>query len=216
MFASYIIGINKKPKEESKGSLAVFLFQKLIGLGGMIPLSATPSLLSTYHMDTYRTLGPLMALICILLFWSVGNIVCFVPKRVQSKLKTAVLTIFCVASIHQANQNTTLQAFGDTIEYRFVKANLRQNLSSLKDYKNIHVIFGSYAALITPKHPVVDEFFFPTSRHGNSRYMVVGAMKELGFDQILETWEITVGSEDISDPETPTLFIDFNQIKYFY
>jgi len=138
------------------------------------------------------------------------------PKRIKYKLKTILLVLFCVVSIHQANQNTTIQAFGDTIEYRFVKANLRKNLSSLKDYKNIHVAYGNYAALITPKDPIVDEFFFPTSHHGNSRYMVVAAMRELGFENILETWEITFGPEAISHPEIPTLFIDFSQMEYFY
>lgn len=208
--------LKEKPKEESMATMANFLFQKFLGLGGMVPLSAAPTLLSTYDLDTYRTLGPLISIICILLFWSLGNITNFVPKQIQVKLKTVFLAAFCIASIHQANQNVTLQAFGDTIEYRYIKASLRQNLNTLKNFKNIHVAHGGYSALITPQPPIVDEFFFPTSRHGNARMMVIGAMKELGFSQVLKTWHITVGSHVDFEPSKSTLLIDFSKIEFFY
>jgi outer membrane lipoprotein-sorting protein len=205
-----ITAIHKAADPESKRRLASSFYEKWLLIACLLPLSYSANLVGKTHMPFYRTTAALGALIGILFyrgFLEMGRLI-----RIDSR-PNMLLCIACVISLFSCQRNMQDFAFAQSMEIRYVKNQLIENMDKLARNDPIYVIpferdsqYGKQARY--------DEFHALSSSYpADIPLMVECALSEIGVRDRLVRYES--GRSSAAGAGDSMILIDMNKVSYY-
>ncbi len=191
-------------------------FQKSIFIIFLILLSFLPNFATHENNSMYHTLICLTALLLLLFYRGINQLVDVLPVPQKENVKTGVLSLITVIALFTASNNVlNYQGLPCSIEQRYIKSVIKQN--DLSKYDTFHIIKPRPNDFFAKRHRY-GEFGVPSSFWWHD---VPGVVRSVLFDLKIKKEEMQrfrFTSSYSSEPvqiDNKTLIIDVTKLKYF-